>query len=372
MIPNNHTTGFRLIFLLFTVVVCNYQNTFGNERPVTPKAYSIKPHYGFVILHSQDVAPIGKSYPYGLGIEIFNHYNSEKSFDNCLCFPRLGVSTVFWNFDNPEILGYGVTSVFFVEPFFGANRRFSYSFRAGIGPAYATNPFDEIQNPDNLSYSTRISFALMVASTINLKISDRFFLNLSANYNHISNGGMREPNKGINYPTLSFGLDYYPISPEFPDFAKKDWRAELKNKTKFHAFLFGTAKQVSRADGLKRYPVIGLDVRVSRRVSRLNALNLGAAFFDDRAHREEMKRAGIVGIDYKKAGLLAGNEFLLGRFIFSQQFGVYIYNPYKRDADVFQRYGLNISFAKRMIAGVGLNAHGHVADFLELRFGVSF
>jgi hypothetical protein len=199
-----------------------------------------------------------------LGFELIKHYNNEKAFNSCLCFPRLGVATTFWNFDNREILGYALTSVFFVEPFFGAGRRFSYSFRAGFGPVYATNPFDKTKKPLSLSYSKRLSFALMAASTINLKLTDRIFKNLSANYNHISNGGMREPNKGINYPTLSIGLDF----------------------------------------------------SVSRRFSLLNALNLGVAFINDRSHREEMKRADVNGVDHMKAGLLAGNEFLLGRFIF--------------------------------------------------------
>ena len=35
-------------------------------------------------------------------------------------------------------------------------------------------------------------------------------LTASGNYNHISNGGLKQPNKGINYPTLALGLDYIP------------------------------------------------------------------------------------------------------------------------------------------------------------------
>jgi len=360
--------------IIFFLIILAGKNSVAerSEKLKTPTAFSFRPHYGFVILHSQDVAPIGQSNPFGIGIEFLKHYNSEKAFNTCLCFPRLGVSMVFWNFDNPAILGYGITSVVFVEPVFGAGRKLNFSFRTGFGPAYASNPYHEIKNPTNLSYSTKLSFALNVSASINLKLSDRIFANLSANYNHISNGGMREPNKGINYPTLSIGLDYYPGNLNFPVFERRDWRTDDNERNKIYIFAFGSAKQVSRADGLKRYLLIGIDARIARRVSRINALNFGTVIFSDEAHHQELKRAGITNVDHKKAGVLAGNEFLLGRFIFSQQFGVYIYNPYKRDADVFQRYGINLEITKVVFGGVGLTAHGHVADFLELRLGMSF
>lgn len=38
------------------------------------------------------------------------------------------------------------------------------------------------------------------------------------------------------------------------------------------------------------------------------------------------------------AGLVVGNDFLPGRFIFGQQFGTYIYNPAGGRTDAFQRY----------------------------------
>lgn len=360
----------RLSLIFFITLITLTQ---GKAHPDSAKPFfsvGLRSHYGFVILHSQDIRPIGQSFPWGVSLDFSWHYNSKKAFDNCLCFPRLGIATTYWDYDNPEILGQGITSVFFIEPFFGGQHKLNFSFRSGFGLAYANNPYDEVNNPTNLSYSTQLSFALMFGANINFRISNRLTMSLSANYNHISNGGMNEPNKGINYPNVGIGMDYYLQKKSiFKSFRRSDWKTTIENKNKFFLWFFATGKQLSDSEELKRYPTIGIDGRCSRQVSRINAINLGFEYMGDGAHKEEIKRCGK-NTDHKKGGILFGNEFLLGKFNFSQQFGIYIYNPYKRDADVFQRYALDLQLTKNLFAGFGLKAHGHVADFLDFRIGI--
>ena len=72
-----------------------------------------------------------------------------------------------------------------------------------------------------------------------------------------------------------------------------------------------------------------------------------------------------------KTGIALGHEFLLGKFLFSQQFGVYLNNPNPRHSDFYQRYGLVYRINKFFNAGINLKAHGHVANFLDFRLGVS-
>ena len=273
-------------------------------KPVV--ALGIRPHYGFVILHSQDIRPIGQSYPRGLSVDVSWHKTSRNAFNSCLCFPRLGVSTTFWDFDNPEVLGQGVTSVFFVEPFFGATRKTSFSIRSGFGLAYANKPYDENNNPDNLSYSTRLSFAMLLSANLNYRLNNRIMLSLSANYNHISNGGMKEPNKGINYPSVSIGLDYYLDPVKFRKFEYDDWRTSVEKRNRYFVWVTGTAKQVSGYGKTKRYPVIGINGRFARQVSRINALSIGMDFLSYVVHREEIKMSGSNEV-HLKSRFLIGN-----------------------------------------------------------------
>ncbi|NCA84858.1 MAG: acyloxyacyl hydrolase [Clostridia bacterium] len=337
-----------------------------------PFAVGLQAHTGFVILHSQDIRPIGQSYPRGIALETIWHYNTLNAYRQCLCFPRLGISATYWDYDNPQVLGQGANVLFFVEPVFGMPHRFTFSFRAGTGLAYANNPYDSITNPDNYSYSTRISFALTLAAGINYRLNDRWLLRLSANYNHISNGGMNEPNKGINYPTASLGVDYY-INTEngFNKYPPADWKQNHAALNRWYITVAGTAKQLTGTTELQRYPVWSISGRYARQVSRINALSLGLEYLDDGAHHEQIVRKGR-SVDHRKIGFLIGNEFLPGRFIFSQQLGVYLYDPYHHNTALYQRYALEMKITERFIAGIGLKAHGHVADFLDFRLGVRF
>ena len=93
-------------------------------------------------------------------------------------------------------------------------------------------------------------------------------------------------------------------------------------------------------------------------MSRINALTAGLEW--------------LHGIDCQKASVAIGNEFLLGRFLFSQQIGVYFYKPYKKGDDIYQRYGLVFRATKWLSLGINLKAHRHVADFIDFRVGYSF
>ncbi len=357
-----------LSMLLIVVFFATAQNT----PPVGPKPFAVglQAHAGFIILHSQDIRPIGQSYPLGIALEAIWHYNTPNAYRQCLCFPRLGLSATFWDYDNRKVLGQGANLLFFVESVFGMPHRFTFSFRAGAGLAYANNPYDSITNPDNYSYSTRVSFALALAAGINYRLTDQWLLRASANYNHISNGGMNEPNKGINYPTASLGVDYYiRTGSGFKPYPQADWKENHAALNRWFITLAGTAKQLTGTHELQRYPVWSISGRYARQVSRINALNLGVEFLDDGAHREQIVRKGR-SVDHRKAGLLIGNEFLPGRFIFSQQIGVYLYDPYHHNTALYQRYALEMKITERFTAGIGLKAHGHVADFLDFRVGV--
>ena len=344
----------------------------GSDSLRTPLVLGIRPHYGFVIIHSSDIWQIRNSHPRGLEINLSWHYISEKSYNTCLCFPRLGLSLTYWDFDNPEILGQGLTLTGFVEPFFGNCNRVSFSFRAGTGFAYANKPYDEETNPNNFSYSTKFGFALLLAATLNYKLSKRVNFNFSANYNHISNSGINEPNKGINYPTISLGLGYFLRTGEFVKFPKKDWKTKDIKRNKIHLSIFGNAKQTNEKGEFERYLVWGLSGMFARQVSRLSAIGLGLEFLNDGALKEEIKRNTSGSIDYKMIGILAGHEFLLGKFIFSQQIGFYIYDQYKANTFLYQRYGLVFKLSKRIFTGIDLKAHGHVANFIVFKLGFTF
>ena len=337
------------------------------EGPSSVKMLGIKLHKGSVLIHSRDLRPIEDSYPTGLELDFAWHKISKRAWESCLCYPKLGVALTYWDYDNKEVLGQGVTGLFYIEPVFNTRGRVNYSVRAGFGLSYQNNPYDAESNPNNLSYSTYLGFPLQLGGSVHFRIKDRWLLNTSLLYNHISNGGIRQPNKGINWPTIGLGMAYYLSDFEFPERTNTDWRSLGPPQKRWDFTLF-LAYEEPRENLFLFSP--GLEIKWSRQFARVNAYTLGGEIMYDNGTGYLLETLGEEP-NSVKAGLAAGHEFLLGKFLFSQQFGVYLSNPNPEHSQVYQRYGLVYRVSQRFSAGISLKAHGHVANFLDFRVGVS-
>jgi hypothetical protein len=114
----------------------------------------------------------------------------------------------------------------------------------------------------------------------------------------------------------------------------------------------------------------GLEFKHARRVARLSNVSLGGEWmYDTNQAKLAEGKSPETG---HHLGAAVGHEFILGKFLFSQQIGVYFLKPSSRPEDLYQRYGLNYRINPSLLVGVNLKAHGHVADFLDMRIGFSF
>jgi hypothetical protein len=234
--------------------------------------------------------------------------------------------------------------------------------------------YDPVTNPLNKFYSSPISFFVLLSCGINYRINDKFNMCLSGSFNHISNAGIKHPNKGINYPTLGLGIDYRIHPMPFAHRIKDKTQKLVPYKGRLDVCLFGTGKAEIR--GNERYPVIGLLTSYTRVIGRINGLTLGMEFVADYADKKEIERKSLTKggkeTDHKYIAPLLGYDLLLGRFTFQIQVGAYIYSPFERWDPVFQRYGLSYYFYKSFYIGINMKSHRYVADFLDMRLGYSF
>ena len=97
--------------------------------------------YGFLMKHSSSLRELESAYPYALGVDWSKMLLRQKAWDFCSCFPKLGVSLTYWNWDNPKVLGHGILAIAYAEPHFRTQKRLNYFFRMGLGAAYLTNPY---------------------------------------------------------------------------------------------------------------------------------------------------------------------------------------------------------------------------------------
>lgn len=341
----------------------------GEEEVKNPWVVGLRGHYGFVLLHSQSVAPIGQSYPWGIEADFSKHLVGKKAWEFCNCYPRVGTALTYWNFDNPEVLGHGLTFVPYIEPIWLTRYKVNFSWRIGMGVSYQSRPYDPVTNPLNLSYSTRFAFPLMMNLGLNYRVNEEWNTRFTLDYNHISNGGIRLPNKGINYPTAGLGMDY---TLSHVNFQERDRfrKPAPDDKNRFTVTFFNSLKNANPSDP-DQYWIYGFSAWYGRWVGKTSALNVGVEYFEDGSRRMRILQQDL-GLDHRRAALVGGHAFWLGRVTFAQQLGVYVYDDYKVNDPVYQRYTLMCRVWKPVQVGMSLKAHRHVADFLDFRVSAVF
>jgi hypothetical protein len=218
---------------------------------------------------------------------------------------------------------------------------------------------------------------VVLRGAVNYRINELTGVSLTAGLNHISNGGIKNPNLGINFPTVSLNVERYLNVPEFKDWQKQEGLRIDPDKHKFFLEYYATGKAIRKGD--ERYLATGFVVSYGRVIGRINGLRLGLEGLYDGAAREVIDRNELPNHfdespDHLSLGLLIGNDFLLGRFIFYQHFGIYLYERYIYMDPVYQRYGISyfLTKNKKFLVGINLKAHRHDADFLDVRIGYKF
>ncbi|MEQ8360023.1 MAG: acyloxyacyl hydrolase [Cytophagales bacterium] len=345
-----------------------------NESP-RPVYIGVKTHLsGIIIPHRDTLRQIASSRPRGLQIEISRYNISEKSWRSCNCYARTGFSFMYFDYGNRDQLGQSYNLAFFLEPYFNVNNRLNFSYRASMALSYLNKPYDENSNPENLFYSSALSYMLNVSMHANYNLKPNLILNGGLFYNHISNGGMKQPNLGMNFPTIALGLDYVlkPLSSDLTKYQKPD---EFNRELKYYMRMIASLKTIEAFDSNMsevQRPVFGIEAGVIKPVSKLNALLIGCEYISDGSWKLRNKRWGE-DFDHRTFNIMAGHGFLLGRFMFSQQLGLYAYKDYPNTSSIFyQRYALFYQLGNYLNIGFSMKTHLEVAEIMDVRIGTTF
>ncbi|TDH19736.1 hypothetical protein EXU57_22815 [Segetibacter sp. 3557_3] len=323
-------------------------------------------HYGFILAHTEAVQNTSGARPIGLEVELTKQKTDTATWNLCRCYPIKGWNLSYVDFDS-KILGSAATLGYFIQPSYRLGLKSQFSLKGGVGLSYLSNPWHPQTNPSNQSYSTRVSGFLQFGLAGGIQVAPKWLLQAGLHYQHVSNGGFKEPNKGINWPTASIGVASFKTPYGLPAYnrrIKRDFRGE---KPYVEAGLFFSAKQGTKPNGTSpRTPLAGAIVQVEKQVSSTDALNAGIEVYYDNALNQRLKSDSLTA-SAVRGGILAGHNFLLGRFFFGQQLGVYLYNQTPYYNRLYHRWTLRYLLRENLSAGIGLKVHRHIADFIDLR-----
>jgi hypothetical protein len=332
------------------------------------KHIAVNTHYGFIFAHTKDVENTAGSRPFGFSVELSKLKFDSASYNVAKCYPRSGISLVYFNYDN-KVLGHSLTAAYFIEPSFLLSPQCMFAPRASVGLSYLTNPYHPVRNPGNNSYSLPLSVFLQVGLSFQYKITPKADFLAAANYLHVSNGGLNNPNKGINWPTASMGFSYRMNDAEF----KKQKYHPAKRFSNYHrieAGVYSSLKTIEENKG-RVYPIPGFYVSYHRRINNLHSIGIIADIHQDHSLAARQKQINETPY-FNFPSFAIGHEYLLGRFSFWQQVGYYVIVPDERFNRWYHRWGLNYSLTNRFSVGTSIKAHAQVAHFADLRLGYRF
>jgi hypothetical protein len=320
-------------------------------------------HYGFIIPHSADLTDIAGSNPFGITAEVSRIRHTQKAWSMCNCISQSGVGISYYNFNNPEELGSGINLILFTEPQLTIHK-LNLSVRAAAGLSYLSKVYHPESNPNNLFFSKHFSGLLQVQFNSRLWLSDYWSLRTGVSYNHISNGGARQPNKGMNFPMVNLGVEHA-INP-LPFRPRK--KLSLPDRSvQYYAGVFFNTRAVDEGGSThNRKAVVGIQSGFFKPVGYMHGAGVAIEFSRDGVLKERA-RLSQENYDHRIVSLLLRHHFLFGRFDLSQALGIYLHHDTPRKQNVFQRYALEYALGKRLKAGFSLKAHLHVAEQMDVR-----
>jgi hypothetical protein len=358
----------KIIFIIFISLIgtgLSANSQADTLIAVKPQAIlSLSAHYGTIFVHSKNVENTRFSRPVGIDFTFSKIKNDSVSYSICNCILHTGYGLNYFSYDN-NILGHGLTSFYFLEPNFRVSNSILWNIKGIFGISVLSNPYHSSRNPNNMSYSLPVGAYLSMSSGFNVKFLPNFMLSTNLNYLHISNGGIQDPNMGINWITGSIGINYG-LDKNF-DFRKKRIYSKLpfSKYKRIDVSGFYSSKIVKRGDK-DRYSVLGVSALYAYQLKQLHSLTASVEWHLDYSLAEKQRRENK-SRDMFFWGTALGHEFLLSRFIFSQQLGYYIQRPVGYYGNFYHRWGLNYKLRNNMQIGVNLKAHRHVAHFADVR-----
>ncbi len=318
--------------------------------------------YGYIIPHSADLLPVSKTNPIGMTLNYQRLNSSEESWQVCNCYHYLGLQLGYQNFGNPEVLGSAAILSGTFEPILWKSSKWALSIRSGIGLVYLNRVYDAETNPLNYFFSAPLSFLIFTAPTVSYSFDRHWDMNVSLNYNHISNGGQQQPNRGMNFPTLGIGLGYNFQEIFFPDYSKPQLTSD------WIGYAEGGFTTRNASGGSQRKISINVAVGAIKPFTHINGIGGGLEVTKDNSLAVQNN-----GWEALMPAPFVAHHLIFGRFDFSQRMALYTHKPAGyNNYRFYQRYLIQFSIRPQLYLGISLKSHGHVAENIDGRIGWRF
>jgi hypothetical protein len=350
-----------LVFAQQYALELNYQ--FGTNIPIHPKYPTIE------------------TYSHTGEITLLQHTQANKIWTILYGQPTVAYSFAYQTLGNEAILGnafYFVPSLEF-EAF--KLKRLDMRVRIGWGGGMITKRHDSFYNKENIVVGSTLNACVSLRALFRYRILDAVHLQIGGGITHYSNGGLTNPNLGINIPFAQVGIQYNFQKPVVSDSLSKQLIAELPSLNKsvrpFIEIGFGLTETATTRG--PKHPVYSVSVGVSRLMARISKLSLSLEYLYNTSPYAFDRQNGAVDLEhlnYARFSVSATHEFLFGHWGLVTGLGVYMNKHKYQRSILLTRIGFNFylqnyfkHFKNQLWLGCHVRAYAGEAEFVGILLG---
>ena len=338
--------------------------------------------YGRLVKHSPKINFDIRESSYAALLTWQYQTNGNKEWHHKHRLPRLGVSFIFYDLGERELLGEAFGLWPHVSLFFIRKDKFDLSTTFGSGLGYINRSFHPIDNPENNAIGSSWNYLVNIRFDAGWKASSTVSLLAGVNLTHFSNGASRLPNLGINLIGGQVGLRYTPQPLSANDYLPApEQSGTYKNRWGLNINLtLGYREYISV--GGPQYPIYLAALAATYRLNIAHKLLAGLEYEYNSGVYAFGQHIGAFQSEKQARWLssrlmfFAADEILFGDWSALLQLGCYLDNDILlRPSFFYVKLGTRYYFPAvgkpktRFYAGFYLKAHNSVAEYVSLGIG---
>jgi len=288
--------------------------------------------YGTILEHNPAIAHLITDHPTGFILSYNRKTYGLKAWESRYNYPDWGFSFIHQDMKNYHLGDNYSAYAHFNFYFFKRN----LMFRVGQGIAYATKPYDKVENFQNNAYGSDLLSTTFVM--LNYKKEHIFKgLGLQAGISivHYSNANVKAPNTSTNTFAFNFGANYILDNQEQPEYIVSTEDKKFTEKIKYNV-VFRSGVNESDVIDSGKYPFYIISGYADKRLNRKSAIQFGTDVFFSRFLKELIYYYSVAfpeydvtgDEDWKRIGVFVGHELFINKMSLVTQLGYYVYYPY--------------------------------------------
>lgn len=345
--------------------------------------YSVEANYQFgrVIAHNSKFGPKITEYTHGFECAFAYQTTGKHAWQRKMKYPEFGAVFMFMRHGNHAIFGNAYLMMASVKFWMVRSRVADFYVRVATGLAIAPRHFNRITNPENNVIGSTLNAGVQLRLGADWKLHPQVHLTTAATFTHYSNSGSQLPNLGVNTPTASIGIRYFPVVSNQLEYNRQPWHKPLKKNEICVRVGIGITEII--APGGSKYPVYVFSANYARYTSIINKVLAGTTLeFDqsvyDRIILNEQNYGYKPAASSLRLGFFVGDEVMMGKVSIFFHLGFYAFRPVG-GLGAFSKVGANYYFASvgqnketKLFIGANVKAHYFVAQMFEVSSGVVF